>query len=82
MNSVKLIARKAEPAPRRAMERGLEALDIDYQLVFVEDEPGCLAHYALSDAPCLVIDDHIVYHGRLSRPDLEVIFAGERARAV
>jgi len=79
MNSVKLIARKAEPA-RRALERDLKALDIGYELIFAEDHPECAAHYLVSDSPCVVIDDRIVYHGCLSRSDLEAIFAGERVR--
>lgn len=79
MTSVKLIAHKGEPA-HRVMERGLQALDIRYQLIFAEDEPGRASRYLASDLPCLVIDDRIVYHGYLSPSDLEVIFAGERAR--
>lgn len=79
MTSVKLIAHKGEQA-HRVMERGLQALDIDYQLIFAEDEPERAAHYLASDSPCLVIDDRVAYHGCLSPSDLEAIFAGERAR--
>ena len=79
MTSVKLIASKTGQA-YGAMELGLKALDIDYRLVFAEDEPDCAVHYVTSDAPCLVIDDRIVYHGCLGRSELEAIFAGERVR--
>lgn len=51
-------------------------MSVPYELVFVDDHPDCGARYGLGDAPCLVTDDRIVYHGRLSPVDLEAIFAG------
>lgn len=80
MKTVKLIAYRTGQT-HRLMERGLKALDIGYELIFAEDRPECASHYLASGSPCVVIDDRIVYHGCLSQPDLEAIFAGERGSA-
>lgn len=77
MSSVKLIVRKTG-WEHRAVERCLEGMDIDYELIFAEDHAECLRRFGTSESPCLVIDDHIVYHGQLSRPDLEAIFREPR----
>ncbi len=53
-------------------------MGVPYRLVFTDDDPGCVSRYGIARAPCLVIDDHIVYHGSMSEPDLGVIFAGVR----
>ncbi len=75
MGKVKLIARKTEQQ-HSAVEHSLKGMDITYELIFAEDHPECLRRYGTSNSPCVVIDDHIVYHGHLTRSDLEAIFRG------
>ena len=75
MTSVKLVTHKSDN-DSRAIESGLQALGICYELICTEDYCECGARYGSADAPCLVIDDRVVYHGRLLKPDLVAIFSG------
>lgn len=56
--------------PHRAhMERWLRELDVDFRLVFVDDEPERAESFALHHSPSLVIDGELVFHGMPSSAD-------------
>lgn len=42
----------------------------------MDEHADCLQRYGVADAPCLIIDDHVVYHGDLSAADMDAIFVG------
>lgn len=73
---VKLIATRT-CTHRPDLERELQALGVQYQLLFVEEHPEVVAQYAIRHSPNLVIDEEVVFRGQPSETELRAYFTSK-----
>lgn len=60
------------------LEQELRALDVGYEVRFVEDQPELIKRHGLYQSPNLLVDDQVKFRGEAdhplpSRPELERI---------
>ena len=60
---------------RQNLERELNALDIPYKLVFVEDQPDEAQRLGIRHSPNLVVDGEVAFRCLPSEADLRAYFA-------
>lgn len=75
--NVKIIATRG-CAHRPNLERELEDLGIEYELVFVEEHPEEARRLGIRHSPNLVIDGEVVSRGVPSHHELRAFFKGEK----
>lgn len=63
---------------RPNLERELNDLGIDYELVFVEDRPQLAHRLGIRHSPNLVVDDQVVFRGQPGETELRAYFSGGR----
>ncbi len=60
---------------RPIMERELQELGIEYNVVYVEEDPNIVTRYSIRHSPNLVIDDEVVCRGVPTEGELKVLFS-------
>ena len=63
---------------RPSLERELNDLRIDYELVFVEDRPQLAQRLDIRSSPNLIVDDQLVFRGQPSERELRAYFSGKQ----
>lgn len=63
---------------RPNLERELQDLGIDYELVIAEEHPEVIEKYGVRHSPNLVVDDEVVFRGQPSEHELREFFAGRQ----
>ncbi len=70
--NVILIATKS-CSHRPTMEHELKDLGVEYDVVYVEENPEIVTKYAIRHSPNLVIDDEVVCRGLPSEGELKIL---------
>lgn len=70
--NVKIIATKG-CSHRPNLEKELQNLGVDYELIFVEEHPDVVQHFDIRHSPNLVIDDQVAFRRQPSVAELKGI---------
>lgn len=60
---------------RADLERELQDLGVDYELLIVEENPEVAERFGLRHSPNLVVDDEVAFRGQPSEGELRDFFA-------
>ena len=60
---------------RFTMERELQHLGLDYQMIYVEDNPQIVAKYAIRHTPNLIINEKVVCRSLPSEGELKILIS-------
>ena len=71
---VKIIATR-NCSHRPNLERELQDLGVQYDVVYVEDNRDVISKYSIRHSPNLVIDDEVVCRGQPSEMELKELFS-------
>jgi glutaredoxin len=63
---------------RPTMEHELKDLGVEYNVIYVEENPKIVTKYAIRHSPNLVIDDEVVCRGLPSEGELKVLLSKKR----
>lgn len=74
--NVKIIATK-DCSHRPTMERELRDLGVEYDVVYVEEDPEIMTKFAIRHSPNLIIDDEVVCRGLPSEGELKILFSNQ-----
>jgi glutaredoxin len=72
--NVMIIATKS-CSHRPTIEHELQDLGVEYDVVYVEEDPEIVAKYAIRHSPNIVIDDEVVCRGVPSEQELKILFS-------
>lgn len=72
--NVKIIATHS-CSHRPSLERELQDLGVEYNVVYVEENQDVISRYAIRHSPNLVIDDEVVCRGLPSETELKGLFS-------
>jgi len=62
---------------RPTMEKELQELGVEYDVVYAEEDPQVIEKYAIRHSPNLVIDDEVVCRGLPSEGELKILFSNQ-----
>jgi glutaredoxin len=72
--NVMIIATKS-CSHRSTIEHELRDLGVEYNVVYVEDDPEIVARFAIRHSPNIIIDDEVVCRGVPSENELKILFS-------
>lgn len=72
--NVMIIATKS-CSHRSTIERELRDLGVEYNVVYVEDDPEIVARFAIRHSPNVVVDNEVICRGVPSENELKVLFS-------
>ena len=71
---VKIIATRT-CSHRPNIERELQDLGVQFEVIFVEEDPGVVTQYAIRHSPNVVINDEVVFRGQPTEEELRSLLS-------
>ena len=79
MNVIIAVTKPCHHCP--IIERELNAMDINYEVKYLEDNPELSGKFNIRNSPNLIVDDKLIFQGMPGLVELREFFRNRRAQS-